>query len=291
MEWLDRMNNAVGYIESNLEDVISYDEVAQIACCSTYHFQRMFSFITGVPLSEYIRRRRLTLAAFELQTTDMKVIDIAIKYGYQSPEAFTRAFKNLHGVVPGSARDRGVALKAFSKVTFSISIKGVAEMNYRIEEKEAFEVFGMELRTSVVNGQCYKDIPQFWSACAKDGRCEELMKAAGKEEGAILDVGVTYAHNVDGGMAYMIGCIKKDMSIPSSYTVLNIPKQTWAIFETPWKSEKDDEKIHEVWKRIYSEWFATAGYEHADCDFDMEVYFGNQETEYGVEIWIPIVKK
>ena len=125
MEWIDRMNNAVDYIELNLTDEISYEKLAQIACCSTYHFQRMFSFITGVPLSEYIRRRRLTLAAFELQTSNIKVIDVAIKYGYESPEAFSRAFKNLHGVMPISARDIGVSLKAFPKMTFLISIKAI----------------------------------------------------------------------------------------------------------------------------------------------------------------------
>lgn len=94
MDWLDRMNEAMEYIEVNLTSKISYDRAAQIACCSTYHFQRMFSFISGVPLSEYIRRRRLTLAAFELKTSDMKVIDVALKYGYESPEAFSRALKN-----------------------------------------------------------------------------------------------------------------------------------------------------------------------------------------------------
>ncbi|CAG7652973.1 Transposon Tn10 TetD protein [Paenibacillus solanacearum] len=113
MDWLGRMNSAMEYIETNLADNISYDEIARRACCSTYHFQRMFPFITGVSLSEYIRRRRLTLAAFELQTTDVKVIDVAMKYGYDSPEAFTRAFKNLHGIMPISARDKGVSLKVW----------------------------------------------------------------------------------------------------------------------------------------------------------------------------------
>ena len=209
MEWLDRLNDAVNYIELNLDDEIPYDKLAQIAYCSTYHFQRMFSFITGVPLSEYIRRRRLTLAAFELQTSNIKVIDVAIKYGYESPEAFSRAFKNLHGVMPVSARDIGVSLKAFPKMTFSISIKGVAEMNYRIEEKEPFEVFGLELKTTVVNGQCYKDIPEFWADCERDGQCQALAGAAGKKTGEMLDAGLTYAHNPNGDMSYMIGCIKR----------------------------------------------------------------------------------
>ncbi len=128
MDWLVRMNSAMEYIETNLADTISYDEIAHRACCSTYHFQRMFPFITGVTLSEYIRRRRLTLAAFELQTTGSKVIDVAMKYGYDSPEAFARAFKNLHGIMPISARDTGVSLKAYPRMSFHISIKGDVEM-------------------------------------------------------------------------------------------------------------------------------------------------------------------
>lgn len=291
MEWLNRMNHAVDYIELNLADEISYDKAAKIACCSTYHFQRMFSFISGVPLSEYIRRRRLTLAAFELQTSNIKVIDVAIKYGYESPEAFSRAFKNLHGIMPISARDIGVSLKAFPKMTFSISIKGVSEMNYRIEEKEAFEIFGLELKTTVINGQCYRDIPEFWSACGQDGRCETLVKAAGKKPGELLDAGVTYAHNPNGDMSYMLGCIKQDQCDFPEYTTLNIPKQTWAIFQTEWKSEQDDEKLHEAWRRIYSEWFPVASYEHADCDFDMEMYYGDVPIGNSAEIWIPVVRK
>jgi AraC family transcriptional regulator len=113
MDWLDRMNNAMEYVETHLTEAIDYDQMARIACCSTYHFQRMFSFITSVPLSEYIRRRRLTLAAFELQNSGVKVIDMALKYGYESPEAFSRAFKKMHGVMPRSARDKGVSLKAY----------------------------------------------------------------------------------------------------------------------------------------------------------------------------------
>lgn len=291
MEWIDRMNNAVDYIELNLTDEISYEKLAQIACCSTYHFQRMFSFITGVPLSEYIRRRRLTLAAFELQTSNIKVIDVAIKYGYESPEAFSRAFKNLHGVMPISARDIGVSLKAFPKMTFSISIKGVSEMNYRIEEKEPFEVFGLELKTTVVNGQCYKDIPEFWMACGQDGRGQALLQTAGKKTGEVIDAGVTYDHNVNGDMSYMVGCIKMDQAVSPEYKTLSISKQTWAIFQTEWKSENDDEKLHEVWGRIYSEWFPVASYEHADCDFDMEMYFGDLQSGYSAEIWIPVVQK
>lgn len=289
MEWLDKMNDAVNYIESHLAGKISYDRTAQIACCSTYHFQRMFSYIASVPLSEYIRRRRLTLAALELQTSNIKVIDAALKYGYESPEAFSRAFKKLHGVMPVSARDAGVSLKVFPRITFHITINGGSEMNYRIEQKEAFEVFGLELKTNVINGQCYKEIPEFWENCVKDGRCNALAQTAGKKPGELLDAGVTYAHNKNGSMCYMIACYKQSETVPSEYTVLNIPRQTWAVFSTEWKSEKDDQKLHDVWKRIYSEWFPTVNYQHAECDFDIEMYFGDKQSEYGAEIWIPVI--
>ena len=291
MEWLDRMNCALAYIEENLTEEISYDKAAKIAYCSTYHFQRMFAYMTGVPLSEYIRRRRLTLAAFELQTSNIKVIDVAIKYGYDSPQAFSRAFKALHGVTPLLARNSGITLKTFPKMTFSMSIKGVLEMNYRIEEKQTFEVFGLELKTNVIDGKCYKDIPEFWLTCVNDGSFEKLLKASNKSKGEILDAGVTYAHNPNGDMSYMIGCVKKDGMNTKNYTNLTIPSQTWAIFQTEWKSEKDDEKLHDIWRRIYAEWFPVARYEHADCDFDMEMYFGNEQDGFGAEIWIPVVKK
>jgi len=292
MEWLNNMNNALSYIESNLSDEISYDRVAQIACCSTYHFQRMFSFITGVPLSEYIRRRRLTLAALELQTSSAKVIDVALKYGYESPEAFSRAFKKLHGIMPMSARNIGVQLKAFPKMTLHIKIIGDVEMNYRIEQKEAFEVFGLELKTTVIDGKCYEDIPKFWGDCVADGKCDALLKAAGKRQGDLdlIDLGVTYAHSPNGDMSYMMACYKKDLAVPPEYTVLNIPAQTWAAFSVDWNGENGEENLHNTWQRIYSEWFPSVNYEHADCDFDMEIYFGDKESGYGVEIWIPVIK-
>ena len=122
MDWLDRMNCAMDYIEEHLDGEISYEEIARLACTTACHFQRMFPFVTGVTLSEYIRRRRLTLAAFMLQTTDAKVIDVALQYGYESQAAFTRAFKNLHGVMPAAVRDAGVSLKAYPRMNFQISI-------------------------------------------------------------------------------------------------------------------------------------------------------------------------
>lgn len=144
MDLLKSMNRALKYIEENLTNDIDFQEAAKLAFCSEYHFKRMFSFLAGISLSEYIRRRRLTLAAFELKDSNVKVIDIAIKYGYNSPDSFARAFQNLHGINPSKARLNGHSLKAYPRMTFQLTIKGGNEMNYRIEEKEAFRIVGIK---------------------------------------------------------------------------------------------------------------------------------------------------
>ena len=120
MDWLDRFNAAIDYIENNLDNKIEYSSVARAACCSEFHFSRMFSSLTGISLSEYIRRRRLTKAAFDIQTSNEKIIDIALKYGYDSSDAFTRAFKKLHGVTPNAVIENSVQLKAFPRIPFKL---------------------------------------------------------------------------------------------------------------------------------------------------------------------------
>ncbi|WKL03349.1 AraC family transcriptional regulator [Paenibacillus amylolyticus] len=147
MDWLERMNRAVSYIEDNLEQDIDYDQIAKIALCSVYQFQRMFSFVLDVPLSEYIRRRRLTLAAFDLKNRKNTVTDIALKYRYETPESFSRAFQNLHGMTPTLARNAGSELKAFPRISFQIILKGVVGMNYRIEKGMLFKFMGWKIST------------------------------------------------------------------------------------------------------------------------------------------------
>ena len=164
MDLLKNMNAAMQYIEENLTNEIDFKEVAKIAFCSEYHFKRMFSFLAGISLSEYIRRRRLTLAAFELKDSNVKVIDVAMKYGYNSPDSFTRAFQNLHGITPSEARNNGHSLKAYPPMTFQLSIKGGNEMNYRIEEKEAFQIVGITKRVPIVFNGVNPEIASMWKS-------------------------------------------------------------------------------------------------------------------------------
>ena len=126
MEWFERLNSAMQYIEENIDQEIDFEEIAKIACCSVYHFQRMFSFITDVPLSEYIRRRRLTLAAFELQNSDIRIIDLALKYGYETHESFSRAFQKLHGTTPRPRLEPWeLSLKPIHAYPFRFQLKGM----------------------------------------------------------------------------------------------------------------------------------------------------------------------
>lgn len=145
MEWLKRLGAAIDYIEENLDKEISYDEAAHIACCSTYYFQRIFSYVSGVSLSEYIRRRKMTQAAFELQRTDNKVIDVAHKYGYSSPTSFNRAFQSVHGIAPIAAKSMGCTLCAYPSIQFSIIVLGGSAMAYHIEEKKSIRIIGIRI--------------------------------------------------------------------------------------------------------------------------------------------------
>jgi AraC family transcriptional regulator len=296
MDWLERMNGAISYIERNLCSDIDYEEAARIACCSTYHFQRMFSFITDVPLSEYIRRRRLTLAAFDLQNTDVRIIDIALKYGYDSPNSFTRAFQNLHGVTPSLARDRGVQLKAYPCISFYITIKGDVEMNYKIEEKGAFKVFGVEAIIDSTNNENFIKIPKFWDQCRGDGTLDRLcsIQVVPKVKG-LCDINsiMCYRDINDTQFPYMIGVVDFEGStkVPEGLVTVEVKPYTWAIFRTEdYTMAEATGKIQAVWKRIFPEWFPTSGYEH-DMGPELELTYHISGDKYYTEVWIPVVKK
>lgn len=288
MDWIERMNSAMDYIESRLDDKIELEEVAKIVCCSTYHFQRMFTFIAEVSLSEYIRRRRLTLAAFDMQNND-KVINVAFKYGYDSPEAFSRAFKKMHGISPMSARDKGIILKAYPRISFQMNIKGGSEMNYRIEEKEAFNMYGISTEVNASEGKQYVEIPKFWQEKINDGTIIRMHKDFKIEDKTCLHAALYNFR--EGVFSYMICYHEPKWKLPEDYIKLEVPALTWAIFSTDECSEEDGtEKIQNIWKRIYPEWFPTTGYEHADGP-EFEMYYTLENGKFIEEVWIPIMKK
>jgi AraC family transcriptional regulator len=287
---VQKMNNAIEYIENHLNEEIDFNVVAKIACCSGYHFQRFFPFMAEIPLSEYIRRRRLTLAAFELQSTNAKVIDIAIKYGYESPEAFARAFKLMHGITPTAAKEKGAQLKAYPRITFNILIKGDAEMNYRIEQKKAFNMFGAYTEVSTINNQNFETVPKFWETCRNNGTMEKIRRIANIEEKTPLHAAMFKCTDIS--HSYLIGYFAPASDIPNDFTELTIPASTWAVFYTEELTMAEAAKQSSImWKRIFTEWFATSGYELTPNVPEVELHHSKGNGKFVTEIYIPITKK
>jgi len=184
MDWLTGMNTVITQIEAHLQAPIAYDALARTVGCSVYEFHRIFSFMTGMSVSEYVRRRRLSQAAFDLQHSDAKVIDIALQYGYESPTSFTKAFKELHGTTPSMVRKTGVSLKTYPPLSFTLTIKGAREMNFRIEKRDPFTVIGTTHYATVGELQDIT-LPSVWSIQAEtpeEKEWEAMLKQPGEYE-------------------------------------------------------------------------------------------------------------
>lgn len=231
MDMLEKMNRALNYIEENITNDINLKEVAKLAFCSEYHFRKMFSLLTGFTLSEYIRRRRLTLAAFELNNSDMRVIDVAIKYGYGSADSFTRAFQSLHGVTPSEARNNGRSLKAYPPMTFQLSIHGGSEMNYRIEEREGFRIVGIKKRVPLIYHVVNPEIAAMWESL-NDEIISQLNQLSNVKPLGLLSASTNFSEGrtEKGELDHYIGVATKK-SVPNNLIQLEVPDSTWAVFE------------------------------------------------------------
>lgn len=295
MEWSDRMNAAISYIESNLDGDMDFNKAADKACCSLFHFQRMFYAILGYTPAEYARNRKLTLAARELTSGNAKVIDIAMKYGYDSPDSFTMAFRHVHGITPQAARAPGARLTAFPRISFNIELKGDIDMDYTITEKKGFNIALTKKKFSTSGGQNFVKIPQFWQEFMKTPDYPAMCALMKGKPGAVTGSG-------------MLGiCIEPDKPIKDVYNYefyygiavelpaktgagkfekLAVPAANWAIFDCT------IDNLQEVTKRIFSEWFPSTGYEH-DAKPELEIYLP-EDPRYKTmqcQIWIPVVKK
>ncbi len=285
MDWLSKMNEALQYIEENLTGEIKVEEAAKKAVCSSFNFQRMFSYMAEVSLADYIRRRRLTLAAMELLTTDAKVIDVAIKYGYESPVSFARAFYAMHGMNPSEVKKPGVKIKAYSRISFEITIKGVEAMNYYVKELEPFRLIGYKERLSMVDGKNFERIPKIWDEISDDGRYEKLLSL--NDNKALFCLGVC-ANGTDKEFDYYVAT-GSERSLLEGMSELMVPAATYVIFECVGKMPQGQQK---VWKRIFTEWFPQSGYELTDGP-QIEWYSDGDPSSdaYISQIWIPVMKK
>lgn len=285
MDWLERMNEVLDYIEAHLTEEIDMTEIARRANCSVFNFQRMFSFMADVSLADYIRKRRLTLAAMELISTEAKVIDVAMKYGYESPVSFARAFYAIHGLNPSEAKTPGAKVKSYPRISFEITIKGVEAMNYRIEEMKEFRLVGYKERVTMNDGENFIRIPQFWNEVNTDGRCDRMMQYNDNEK--LMCMGVC-ANEEETSFEYFIAT-GSDKEIPEDMVELIVPASTYVIFECVGKLPEGQQNM---WKRVFTEWFPKSAYDLAKGP-QLEWYSDGDPTsdEYYSEIWLPITKK
>ena len=290
MDSLRSMNKALAYIEEHLTENIDYSDVSKIASCSEYHFKRMFSFLSGIGLSEYIRRRRLTLAALDLKDANLRIIDVAVKYGYDSADSFSRAFHAMHGILPSKARSENTQLKAFPQMTFQLSINGGFEMKYRIVEKGPFKLVGFKKRVPIVFAGVNPEIAKMTELLTP--KVVEALKAFSNfEPSGIVSASTNFSEGrmeEKGELDHYIG-VATLSDETAEFDVLEIEASAWAVFESigPFP-----ETLQNVWGRIYSEWFPSSGYEAVEGP---EILWNESpdtaNPQYRSEIWIPVKKK
>jgi AraC family transcriptional regulator len=284
------MNKALAYIEEHLTEDIDYNKVWKIACCSEYHFKRVFSFLSGIGLSEYIRRRRLTLAALDLKNTNLRVIDVAVKYGYDSADSFSRAFHSMHGILPSEARSENTQLKAYPRMTFQLSIKGGCAMNYRIVEKEQFKLVGFKKRVPIIFEGVNPEIAKMTELLTPEV-ITQLKAISNVEPTGIISATTNFSEGrmeEKGESDHYIG-VATTSDETAEFDVLKVDASTWAVFESVGPFP---ETLQNVWGRIYSEWLPSSGYEVVEGP---EILWNESpdtgNPKYRSEIWIPVKKK
>lgn len=282
MEWIERLNSSINYVEENLQTELDMNTIARIAGCSTYHFQRMFAYMADIPLAEYIRRRRMSLAAVELQDKAKKVIDISMKYGYDSPTAFNRAFKSVHGITPTMVREQGTSIKAFPPIRFQMTIKGECEMNYRIEKKDAFRIMGVSKPLEKELEKNFEIVPGMWGEASVNGTIPKLVSFMDGEPAGLL--GVSLCNDLE-NWKYFIA-VSSNQPLEAGFEEYMVPESLWAIFS----GEGTNSSIQELEKRIVTEWLPTSGYEYGNAP-DIEVYINPDPANAKFEVWIPVIRK
>lgn len=291
MSWLKRMNLAVEYIEENLSGEITIEDVAKISCCSKYHFHRVFYSCFNVTFAEYIRQRKFTLAAVDVINGQEKIIDIALKYGYNSPNAFTRAFRNIHGINPSVARSSQVKITTYNRAYFLSETIGAEKMDYKIVERPSFKIAGksksFEFDDFAKNGQ------KFWKEYVGSDEYKALCQLTNGKPGSITGAPLLTAYfpkeksKLDEFLDVFGVESTSDLNT-KPYEVHTVPSATYAEFEC---SYRDAMKTN---RYIYGEWFSATGYERDGDKPDVVAYFPmpyRHFSEMGVRWWIPVTKK
>lgn len=289
------IQQAIRYMEEHIYEDINYTDVATSIHMSNYNFHRTFSFIAGMTANEYIRNRRLTLAAQELQSTGLSVIDAAYKYGYESPESFSKAFTRFHGSTPKQAKKLGAKLHLFSPLVIKIITEGGSIMNYRMEHRQAQQFLALvrAFPNEIINDDNDHSIPDFWTACFDKNLIEPMKQlrkegkrdifglcSPAKENGTHFDygIGIIMDEDTDAGGAKKL--------LNNGYTLWKAEPADYAVFKC---IGTDKGCISETWAKFYKEFSPQTGYVQTD-DTDLEIYFENGEKGLFCELWVPVKK-
>lgn len=291
MDWIQGIQRAIDYVETNITEDIDFEEVARQAYSSPFHFQRVFGILCGFSLGDYIRMRRLSLAGEELSKGNAKIIDIALKYGYDTPESFSRAFTRFHGISPSEAKHSG-NVKIFTPLSVKLILTGGSKMDYRIEKRDAFQVVCKRKRVGKPqSANATPDITAMWQEFGKDGTMARLIACMPKEPVMKGLLGICFSSELDAKeFPYGIGVEYDGRKVDDDFEVVTVPANTYAVFTS--KGKMLDAFI-ETYNRIVTEFFPqSAQYEYAES-VEFEVYSSadTSDPNYKCEIWIAVKEK
>lgn len=285
---LDRLNQILEHIEDRLDQQVDVAELARLAATSEYHLRRMFSALAGMPLSEYVRRRRLTVAGAEVLADQESLLDVAVRYGYGSGEAFARAFRTMHGIGPGEARRTGAALVSQPRLAFRLTVEGSSSMRYRVVDRPDFTVVGLKARVPLVHSGPNQAIIDFVRGIDPH-LSERLEKLSDQDPRGIVavcdDLDPSRAEGTE--LDYYHGVVTS-AEAPEGTTVLPVPAGTWAVFTT---SGPAPEAIQELWRDVYTQWFPSNPYRTRPGPEILRTRLSADGTEAEAELWLPVERE
>lgn len=296
MEWIAAIHHAITYMEQHLTEDINYEDVANQVHISSYEFHRAFSFLTGMTANAYIRNRRLSLAGRDILETDAKITDIALKYGYDTPESFTKAFTRFHGVAPSYARERTAKLTLFNPITLKITVEGGKIMDYRITQtkQQRFLAISRRFSNQIINDETNHDIPDFWQKCGDQKLIDKLLSLRPDGKRDLYGL-CTPTKEGEDTFAYGIGVLVDGETVDFNLAELeqlgchlwDVNPGTYVVFDC---MGDDGDCISETWAKFYREFLPQMGYEACE-ETDYEIYPQNGKEGLFCELWVPIKRK